>query len=113
MTRPVNESKLNRTFLKWLIAICLIEGFSTLVLFFVAMPMKYAAGRPEWVSVVGPIHGFLFVVLVLMFLVGRRVVPLGNGMVAAGLVGAVLPFVPFIVDVWLVRLLREDSNRQS
>ncbi|MDG2022298.1 MAG: DUF3817 domain-containing protein [Phycisphaerales bacterium] len=104
---------MNRTFLKWLIAICLIEGLSTLVLFFHAMPMKYIFGRPEWVSVVGPIHGFLFVVLVLMFVVGRRVVPLGDRLFFAGLVGAVLPFVPFIVDVWLVRLLREDSSGRS
>ena len=104
---------MNRVLLKWLIAICLIEGISTLVLFFVAMPMKYFAGRPEWVSVVGPIHGLLFVVLVLMFLVGRRAVPLSNGLFLAGLAGAVLPLVPFVVDVWLVRLLREGSKESS
>ena len=104
---------MNRALLKWLIAVCLLEGTSTLVLFFVAMPMKYMAGRPEWVSVVGPIHGFLFVVLVLMFLVGRLENLLSNRVFLAGLAGAVLPFVPFIVDVWLVRLLREGSIEKS
>lgn len=38
-----------------------IEGISTLVLFFVAVPIKYIGGDPIWVKIVGPIHGFLFV----------------------------------------------------
>ncbi|MCP4014321.1 MAG: DUF3817 domain-containing protein, partial [Phycisphaeraceae bacterium] len=82
-------------------------GISTLVLFGVAMPMKYLAGQPEWVSVVGSLHGLLFMVVVVMFLVGRTVVPLTGRMTILGLVGAVLPLVPFYVDVLLLRVLRE------
>ncbi len=68
--------KINRTYLRWLIVAGLIEGCSTLVLFFVAMPMKYYADIPEAVSVVGMIHGVLFIWLVLMFWFGRTIVPL-------------------------------------
>lgn len=38
-----------------------IEGFSYLLLLFVAMPLKYLAAMPEAVQVVGMIHGVLFV----------------------------------------------------
>lgn len=38
-----------------------IEGASLLVLFLVAMPLKYLAGYPLAVTIVGWIHGVLFV----------------------------------------------------
>lgn len=38
----------------------LAEGSSFLVLLFVAMPMKYVMGMPRVVTVVGAIHGILF-----------------------------------------------------
>lgn len=84
----------------------IIEGCSTLVLFGVAMPLKYLADMPMAVTIVGSIHGILFLGLVAMFLVGRSRVPLSNGLVVAGIVGAVLPFGPFVVDHWLNRLLK-------
>lgn len=39
----------------------LIEGASLLILLFIAMPLKYIAGIPEAVSVVGALHGFFFI----------------------------------------------------
>lgn len=44
----------------------LLEGGSLLILLFVAMPLKYFFGFPEAVSVVGAVHGFLFVTYCLM-----------------------------------------------
>jgi len=38
-----------------------LEGISYLLLLGVAMPLKYLAGMPMAVRVVGSIHGFLFV----------------------------------------------------
>ena len=46
--------------LRW---ICLIEGISCLLLFFVAMPMKYMAGDTYMVPIVGRAHGFLWVIM--------------------------------------------------
>ena len=37
-----------------------IEGYSYLLLVFVAMPMKYLFGFPIAVKIAGMIHGFLF-----------------------------------------------------
>lgn len=37
------------------------EGASLILLLFVAMPFKYLLGVPEFVTVVGSIHGVLFI----------------------------------------------------
>ncbi len=42
-----------------------LEGISFLLLLLVAMPLKYLAGRPLGVEIVGAIHGGLFVLYVL------------------------------------------------
>jgi integral membrane protein len=41
--------------------LALAEGISLLVLFLVAMPLKYALGKPLAVEIVGMIHGLLFI----------------------------------------------------
>lgn len=38
-----------------------IEGYSYLVLLFIAMPLKYGFNLPEAVKIVGLLHGVLFV----------------------------------------------------
>ncbi|OUU92431.1 MAG: hypothetical protein CBC35_07275 [Planctomycetes bacterium TMED75] len=110
---PERMAMSSRLFLKLLIVMCLVEGISTLVLFGVAMPMKYYAGRPEWVSVVGSLHGMLFLLVVAMFLVGRWLIPLTGRLTVLGLVGAIFPLVPFWVDVLLLRVLREMPPETS
>lgn len=82
----------------------MIEGVSTLILFGIAIPLKYVAGMPVAVTVVGPIHGFLFLALVSMFLLGRTRIPLSRRLTAAGIAAALFPFGPFIVDGWLGRV---------
>ncbi|MBT4523744.1 MAG: DUF3817 domain-containing protein [Phycisphaerae bacterium] len=84
----------------------IIEGISTLALFFVAMPLKYMYAQPMAVTYVGMIHGFLFIGLIALFVIGKSIVPLSTKMVVGGIIGAVLPFGPFIVDVKLYKLLR-------
>lgn len=44
--------------------ISFLEGLTLLLLFFVAMPAKYMAGFPMAVTVVGWIHGILFIAYV-------------------------------------------------
>lgn len=40
------------------------EGISLLVLLFVAMPLKYIYGIPEWSKVMGTFHGALFLLFI-------------------------------------------------
>jgi integral membrane protein len=74
------------------------EAVSFLVLLGVAMPLKYAAGRPGAVKIVGWIHGALFIVfcaaLLRAHLRGRWTI----GRCALVFVAALLPFGPFVVD---------------
>jgi len=87
----------------------LIEGVSTLILFGIAMPLKYAAGMPLAVTIAGTVHGALFTALVLMLLVAIRKVPLRSSIAAIGIVAAVLPGGPFLFD----RMLRENTRRNE
>ena len=45
----------------WFRKIAFAEGISFLVLLFVAMPLKYFAGMPLAVTIVGGLHGILFI----------------------------------------------------
>lgn len=90
-----------------------VEGASTLLLFGVAMPLKYAAGYPLAVKIAGSVHGLLFTALVMACLVAIERVPLGGRLGAAAIVGAVFPFGPFVVDVWLRRLERQAAAPPS
>ena len=50
--------------IRWLRVVGRWEAISFLVLLGVAMPLKHAAGRPGAVSVVGMLHGVLWVAFV-------------------------------------------------
>ena len=76
----------------------LVEGVSFLVLLGIAMPLKYFAGLPGAVKVVGWIHGLLFVLFcaaLLWTMIAARW-PLARG--ALVFVSALLPFGPFLID---------------
>lgn len=45
-----------------------IEGYSYLLLLFIAMPMKYVFGYPMAVKIVGMAHGVLFIIFCLLLL---------------------------------------------
>ena len=77
------------TFVRALRHLAIIEGISTLVLFGIAMPLKYFAGMPLAVRIVGSLHGALFVALVLMLLLAIRKVPISATLAAAGIAAAI------------------------
>ena len=88
----------------------LVEGTSTLVLFLVAMPLKYAADMPLAVTIAGSIHGALFVAYLLLLLVVQLKVrwPIGRSIALA--VAAVLPFGPFVMDPRIKRWAQADAE---
>jgi integral membrane protein len=95
---------IDHAFLKKLRWMDTLEGISTLVLFGIAMPLKYWAGMPTAVRVAGAVHGFLFIALVVMFLLGIKKVPLRPALAALGIVAAVFPFGPFLMNRRLDRV---------
>ena len=76
----------------------LTEGVSFLLLLGVAMPLKYFAGIPQAVTVVGWAHGVLFVAFCAALLLTTVVAKWPLSRAAAVFVAALLPFGPFVVD---------------
>jgi integral membrane protein len=94
----------------WFRKIAFIEGISYLVLLFIAMPLKYLAQRPAAVTVVGYIHGALFVSLfVLAYLVWDKYKKSFRWGFTAFL-ASIFPFGTFVMDKeWK----REEAALQS
>ena len=83
-----------RTFRKVAIA----EGVSFLVLLFIAMPLKYLAHWPLAVTVVGGLHGLLFVAFGVMAVeVKGEYKKDFRWLMRAGL-ASILPFGTFVMD---------------
>lgn len=89
--------------IKRFILISILEGLSFLVLLGIAMPLKYFAGYPMAVTIVGSLHGLFFV----LYMIALAFAALKNrwsfGLVFGGLVASVLPFGPFVFDSYLKR----------
>lgn len=94
---------MNSPWLHWLRRVGIVEGISFLLLLFVAMPLKYAAGLPIYVTVVGMAHGILFTLFVLLVLVVwvRHRWPFSRVMFA--MIASVVPFGPFFLEAKLRR----------
>lgn len=76
----------------------LIEGGSLLVLLFLAMPLKYFFGFPEAVSMIGPIHGALFSLYILMIAYMTFIVRWPFRFSVAAAAAAFIPFGNFVLD---------------
>jgi integral membrane protein len=95
-------------FLGRLRLLSIVEGTSTLVLFGIAMPLKYFADMPLAVRIVGSLHGLLFVCLAFALLLAIQRVPISKRLATVGIVAAVLPFGPFVFDRWLDELGKQE-----
>ncbi len=58
--------------MKWFRRIALAEGWSVILLFLVAMPVKHLLDEPSMVRVVGSIHGVLFLLFMGALLAAHR-----------------------------------------
>ncbi|HEY2949328.1 MAG TPA: DUF3817 domain-containing protein [Micromonosporaceae bacterium] len=78
--------------------IAYIVGVVLVVLVVVGVPLKYAFDNPTVVAIVGPLHGFLFIVyLVAVFDLGRRARwPLGR--MALVMLAGTIPFLTFYAE---------------
>ncbi|MFT5600004.1 MAG: integral membrane protein [Flavobacteriales bacterium] len=76
----------------------LIEGISALVLFLVAMPMKYIWGNEGLMSISGNVHGFLFVAYVVMVFVTGRKYSWSIGVYVMCILAAIPPFGAFLIE---------------
>ena len=88
--------------LRW---VAVAEAISFLALL-VATAVKYSADAPLGVTILGPIHGLLFVAYVALAVMVWKPAGWSTATGIGVLIGAVLPFGGFVVDR---RILRDDE----
>lgn len=76
----------------------IVEGITTLALFFVAMPIKYMLHDPLWVQIVGPLHGYAFLLYIALMAVLMRKAPWTNADVVRASLASLIPFGTFLND---------------
>lgn len=76
----------------------LAEGSSFLVLLCIAMPIKYLMGMPRVVTIVGAIHGILFLLYVAQLAKLRTTHQWDDKFSFYAFLASLLPFGPFIFD---------------
>ncbi|MDP4584136.1 MAG: DUF3817 domain-containing protein [Verrucomicrobiales bacterium] len=75
-----------------------LDGLSYLILIGIAMPLKYLAGEPLAVRIVGMAHGVLFLALCACLLEVLLRKKLTFGWCVIVFLCALFPFAPFILD---------------
>jgi integral membrane protein len=95
--------------LRYLSILALVEGASLVALVGVAMPLKYYAGLPEAVRVVGMAHGALFLLATatLAWVLSRGHLPASKG--ASVFAASLIPF----AGVWSHRMLVRNIKERS
>ncbi|MBG87055.1 MAG: hypothetical protein CMO80_09175 [Verrucomicrobiales bacterium] len=88
----------------------ILEGISFLLLFFVAMPLKYMADQPLAVRIVGMAHGVLFIAYAIVVLRAKFSVGWKWKRAAGLMFAALFPFGPFIVDGGLKKEQLESES---
>jgi integral membrane protein len=85
----------------------ILEGLSFIILLVVAMPLKYLAGKPEMVSIVGMAHGVLFVLYILLSVVAKFTYPWSWKKMFLLWIASVIPLGTFYADY---KMLRRERN---
>ncbi len=85
----------------------ILEGISYLLLLGIAMPLKYFAGLPVFVKIIGSIHGALFILFCAALL--QAMLTARWSIIRAGIVfiACLVPFGTFVIDG---RLKRGDER---
>ena len=91
----------------------MVEAVSFLVLLGIAMPLKYLAGQPAAVSVVGMVHGMLFLVYVIAIGYATMSMRWPRRRAALLVAAAFVPLGPFLMDHWLRGEQRAAAEREA
>lgn len=106
MTKPApttSATSKRKSIFNFFRIVAIVEGITTLLLFFIAMPMKYLFDIPKAVTVVGTIHGYAFVAYIVAMVValwGRNWTPIEW---ARTTFASFFPFGTFLNDPFLKR----------
>jgi integral membrane protein len=79
-------------------SISLLEGVSLLILLFVAMPLKYIWGNPQYVRVVGMAHGLLFIAYIIFAIMTKFKLNWKIETLFIVFIASIIPFGTFYID---------------
>lgn len=107
MSGPVDRATLEGALVRYRV-MATVVGVGLLVLVFIGMPLQFGAGLPMVVKIVGPLHGFLYIIYLVAALDLARRARFSFlemlAMVGAGL----LPFLAFIIERRITRRVRTE-----
>lgn len=84
----------------------LADGLSYLLLLGIAMPLKYLAGMPLAVRIVGSLHGLLYLIFIVLLIRASWRKDITPALAIALFIAALIPAAPFFMD----RFLREPPQ---
>jgi len=85
-----------------------VVGVFLLVLVCVGIPLQYAAGKPVVVQIVGPIHGFLYIVYLLAAVDLARRARLSLLQLALMVGAGFVPFLAFFIEHWVTKQVHAE-----
>jgi len=75
-----------------------IEGYSFLILLFVAMPLKYFAGISMATKIAGMVHGILFIAFIYQLIMATEDLPFSKKEAFIFFIASLIPFGSFYTD---------------
>ncbi|MEO7394594.1 MAG: DUF3817 domain-containing protein [Chitinophagaceae bacterium] len=88
---------MRKTF-SWFRKVAFAEGVSFLVLLFIAMPLKYFADIPLPVTIIGGLHGALFVSFIILAYLVKEETKKSFGWLLKSFIASIIPFGTFVMD---------------
>ncbi len=85
-----------------------IVGVGLLILVFIGVPLQWAAGKPAVANIVGPIHGFLYIVYLATAVDLARRARFTIWQLLAMVGAGFIPFLAFVVEHRVTRRLRAE-----
>lgn len=89
--------------------VAFIEGVSTVILFFIAMPLKYLADWPLGVKYVGWAHGLLFIAYLILLVSCWYIYKWSFKRLVVFFIASLIPLAPFWVERKLKREIKEET----
>jgi integral membrane protein len=85
-----------------------LVGTMLIILVCIGVPLRYAAGQPGLVAVVGPLHGFLYIVYLLVAFDLARRARFNLLQLAAMVLSGLVPTLAFFVERHITRRVEES-----
>jgi integral membrane protein len=88
-------------------------GTGLLILFVVGIPLQYAGGHPSVDQIVGPIHGFFYIIYLLVALDLARRARFTLLQMAAMVGAGFCPFMAFVIEHFVVKRVRATMAAEA